>query len=113
MKAVGNVHEYLDLANRAVMSEAWRIFCKSRYKVCRTLGVSRYRTVKVIVNYPGLPSCLQIVACPGIKAVEIYPGAGATAKNVTSLFTLLSVLSATFIFFYPTFAVQFTIGLIK
>jgi hypothetical protein len=29
----------------------------------------------------------------GIKAVEICPGAGATAKNVTSLFTLLSVLA--------------------
>jgi hypothetical protein len=34
----------------------------------------------------------------GIKAVVIYPGAGATAKNVTSLFTLLSVLVAGFFF---------------
>ena len=85
------------------MSEAWRIFCKSRYKVCRTLGVSRCRTVKVNVNYPGLQNWLWVVARlpraskasaggPGIKAVEIYQGAGSKAKNVTSLFTLLSVL---------------------
>jgi len=90
MKAVSNIPEYLDSANRAVMSEAWRIFCKSRYKVCRTLGVSRYTTVKVIVNYPGLQSWLQVVARlpraskasdggPGIKVVVIYPGAGAPA----------------------------------
>jgi len=34
---------------------------------------------------------------PGIKAVGIYQGVGANAKNVTSLFTLLSVLGLVFI----------------
>jgi hypothetical protein len=36
---------------------------------------------------------------PGIKAVGIYPGAGAIAKNVTSLFTLLSVLGEAVLLF--------------
>jgi len=87
------------------------VFLQSRYKVCRTLGVSRYRTIKAIVNYPVLQSWLQVVARlpraskasdggPGIKAVVIYPGAGSKAKNVTSLITLLSVL-ALVIYFCP------------
>jgi hypothetical protein len=65
----------------AVMVQILWVLAVSRYKVNRWNGI-----------YPGIVILLTALARSRYNAIEIYPGAGANAKTVTSKCPLLTVL---------------------
>ncbi len=89
---MSSVHEYLELAYRAVVSEAWRIFCRPGTRFVEHYECRGTKLSKQLLTIQVYRADCGLWRGQGIKAVGIYQGAGANAKNVTSLFTLLSVL---------------------